>query len=132
MKHKIWLRVSASVLLSAGLLGATACASSTPNDMIDNPAMAPLTMSESELKDATVKLVVGQTLNISTESLEVESFDADIADTNVAEFKAGISDGAAIFNPGIIALAQGSTAVKLVNELNEAQTFEFTVNVVAE
>jgi hypothetical protein len=47
----------------------------------------------------------------------------------VAEFVAGREDGIATFNPGVTALAPGSTTVVLSNSQGGIQDVTFTVSV---
>jgi hypothetical protein len=111
--------VIAVVALAAGL---SACAAPTP-------VIAPVTMDANDLQGATVDLVVGQVLNINTGDLAVDSYSGEVADTSVAEFVAGREDGGATFNPGVKALAEGSTKVVLSNANGGIQNLTFTVDV---
>lgn len=98
---------------------------------IGGDVIAPVTMSVNELQGAEVELVVGQVLNIVTDSLEVDSYTGAVADPKIAEFSTGRNDGSAEFNPGVIALAAGTTNVTLTNEQGDIQPLEFTIKVVA-
>lgn len=98
------------------------------------PVIAPVTMSANDLQGATVDLVVGQVLNITTGDLAVDSYNGTVADTSVATFvkgDAGAADGGADLNPGVTALAAGETSVVLANTGGGIQDVTFTV-VVAE
>jgi hypothetical protein len=68
-------------------------------------------------------------LNIDTDSLAVDSYSGEVADPSVAEFVQGRSDGGAEFNPGVTALAPGSTLVTMTNEQGGIQPLVFTVEV---
>ena len=83
----------------------TACSSPAG----DKPVIAPVTMEASELQGTTVDLIVGQVLNINTGDLAVDSYSGEVADTRVAEFTPGRAGGSAEFNPGVTALAVGSS-----------------------
>lgn len=98
---------------------------------IGGDVVAPVTMSVNELQGVEVELVVGQVLNIVTDSLEVDSYTGEVADPKIAEFSTGRNDGSAEFNPGVTALAAGTTTVTLTNEQSGIQPLEFTVTVVA-
>lgn len=111
-------------LVSAAVL--SGCAS-TPN----TPVVAPITMSTDELQGATVELPLNTILNITTGSLETDSYTAKIADTSIVEFTQGYTDGSATFNPGLKPLKVGSTEVVLTNEQGGIQPVTFTVDVVA-
>ena len=47
------------------------------------------------------------------------------------EFTQGGTSGGAEFNPGLLALAEGSAEVTLINDQGGIQPLEFTVTVVA-
>ena len=98
---------------------------------IGGDVIAPVTMSVNELQGAEVELVVGQVLNIVTDSLAVDSYTGQVVDARVAEFIAGRVDGSAEFNPGVTALAVGTTKVTMTNDQGGIQPLEFTVKVVA-
>ncbi|NLA66136.1 MAG: hypothetical protein GX862_09515, partial [Leucobacter sp.] len=78
-----------------------------------------------------VDLVVGQVLNITTESLAVDSYTGEVADRTIAEFTEGRVSGGAEFNPGVTALTEGSTEVVMTNEQGGIQPLEFSVTVTA-
>lgn len=130
--------VGAAALLAVTL---SACGgSSAQNDSSPSPAteapiggdvIAPVTTSVNELQGAEVELVVGQVLNIMTDSLAVDSYTGQVVNARVAEFTAGRVDGSAEFNPGVTALAVGTTKVTMTNDQGGIQPLEFTVKVVA-
>lgn len=93
------------------------------------PVIAPVTMEANALQGATVDLVVGQVLNIDTGSLAVDSYSGEVADPSIAKFTAGHEDASATFNPGVEALAAGSTEVTMTNEQRGIQPLRFTVSV---
>lgn len=86
-------------------------------------------MGVNELEGSTVELVTGQVLNIDTESLDVDSYEAEIADPTIVEFTQGTTDESAEFNPGLTALAEGETMVTLTNEQGGIQPLVFSVTV---
>jgi hypothetical protein len=128
MKNKTWMIVGVAALLAAGL---TACGSSSTEAPIGGDIVAPVTMSVNELQGAEVELLVGQSLNINTDSLAVDSYAGEVADPSVAKFHEGKDDGDATFNPGVEALAAGTTQVTMVNDQGGIQPLEFTVIVAA-
>jgi hypothetical protein len=122
--------VSASLLMA----GCAAAASSSPtgdSTPIGGDIVAPVTMSAGDLQGASIDLVVGQTLNIDTGDLAVDSYTGTVADRAVAEFVAGRDDGSATFNPGVLAQAAGTTSVTMTNKDGGIQPLEFTVVVTA-
>ena len=94
---------------------------------IGGDVVAPVTMGVNELQGASVELVVGQVLNIDTESLSVDSYSGEVADRSVAEFSAGHAADGAVYNPGVTALATGKTTVTMTNEQGGIQPLTFTV-----
>lgn len=138
MKQTAWLALSTAALLTVTLsaCGSTSSdANSSTGTSTEQPIggdiVAPVTKGVNELQGAEIELVVGQVLNIDTESLAVDSYTAEIGDTKVASFSQGGSKGGAEFNPGITAVATGTTTVKLTNAQGGIQPLEFTVKVVA-
>ncbi len=112
------------------VLGLTACAQSGSSPSGDSTdVIAPVTKDANDLQGATVELVVGQVLNINTGDLAVDSYTGTVADAKVAEFVPGHEDSSASFNPGVKALAAGSTEVEMVNEQGGIQPLTFTVEV---
>lgn len=93
------------------------------------PVIAPVVKPAEELQGATVELVVGQVLDIDTGSLAVDSYSGKVADPAVAEFVAGREDGGAVYNPGVKALAEGTTSVVLTNSDGGIEDVTFTVEV---
>lgn len=104
-------------------IGLSACAQS------NTPVIAPVTMDAGDLEGETVELVVGQVLNINTGDLAVDSYSGEVADAGVAEFVKGYEEGGTTFNPGVKALAEGSTEVVLSNSEGGIEDVTFTVQV---
>lgn len=113
------IAVAAVIALSVGL---SACAQ-------NDPVIAPVTMDANDLQGATVDLVVGQVLNINTGSLAVDSYSGEVADPSVAEFVEGYEEDGTTYNPGVKALADGSTTVVMSNSTGGIQDLTFTVEV---
>jgi len=126
VKKSKLIGTAAAAVIGAFALTASlsACAQSTPT-----PVIAPVTMEANDLQGATVDLVVGQVLNINTGDLAVDSYSGEVADTGVAEFVAGREADGATFNPGVKALAEGSTEVVMSNSDGGIQDLTFTVDV---
>lgn len=119
--------LAAVAVLAASLVGCSASAS----EPIGGDVIAPVTMTVNELQGESVDLVVGQVLNITTDSLAVDSYSGEVADPKVAEFVPGRIDDSAEFNPGVTALAEGSSEVTMTNEQGGIQPLTFTVVVSA-
>lgn len=88
-------------------------------------------MSVNELQGAEVELLVGQVLNINTDSLAVDSYTGEVSDPAVVEFTEGHTTGSAEFNPGVTALAEGTSDVTMTNDQGGIQPLQFTVSVIA-
>ena len=119
---KISKLIGAAAVLTLAM-SLSACAQS------NTPVIAPVTMDAGDLQGTTVELVVGQVLNINTGDLAVDSYSGEVADTAVAEFVKGYEEGGATYNPGVKALAEGSTEVVLSNSDGGIQDVTFTVEV---
>ena len=109
------------------IVGATVAFSGCSSSSSDGPVIAPVTMDAGDLQGTTVDLVVGQVLNIDTGDLLVDSYSGEVADTSVAEFTAGRVEDSATFNPGVTALAAGSTQVVMSNVDGGIEDLTFTV-----
>ncbi len=119
---KTWKVLCAVAALSL-TVGLSACAPA------GEPVIAPVTMDANDLQGATVDLVVGQVLNINTGDLAVDSYSGEVDDPTVAEFVKGYEEGGTTFNPGVKALAEGSTTVVMSNSNGGIQNLTFTVDV---
>lgn len=129
MKNRL-MKAAAAALMATGLtVSLAACSGGGADEPIGGDVIAPVTMGVNDLQGATVDLVVGQVLNIDTESLAVDSYTGKVEDTKVARFTEGRDDGSAQFNPGVEALAVGTTGVVMTNEQGGIQPLEFTVKV---
>ena len=121
------LALAAVAVFAASLVGCTASSS----EPIGGDVVAPVTMTVNELQGERVDLVVGQVLNITTDSLAVDSYSGEVSDSTVAEFVPGRVDDSAEFNPGVTALAEGTSEVTMTNEQGGIQPLTFTVVVTA-
>lgn len=115
--------LAAAVAVLALTVGLSACSPQA------TPVIAPVTEDAGDLQGTTVDLIVGQVLNINTGDLAVDSYSGDVEDPAVAEFVAGRTDGSATFNPGVKALAEGTTTVVLSNADGGIQDVTFVVQV---
>ncbi|GAA1958549.1 hypothetical protein [Microbacterium aquimaris] len=113
---------AAALVIVGATVAFSGCSSSS-----DGPVIAPVTMDAGDLQGTTVDLVVGQVLNIDTGDLPVDSYSGEVADTSVAEFTAGRVEDSATFNPGVTALAAGSTEVVMSNDDGGIEDLTFTV-----
>lgn len=115
-----------STSAATGTSTATSTTTATQSPIGGN-VITPVTMSVNELPGATVQLVVGQVLNINTDSMAGDSYSGEVADTSVATFSAGGSDGSAEFNPGVSAVSPGGTTVTMTNVQGGIEPLTFTV-----
>lgn len=141
MGTKRWLALGITAALAATMMGCSIRNDRAPDEgaartsEIDQPVgkdiVAPVVRTAGELADATVELVVGQVLSINTAGLAVASYRGAVENPKIAVFTAGHSDDSAEFNPGVTALAVGSTEVTLTNEQGGVEPFTFEVVVTA-
>ncbi len=126
-----WTTVALTAVLVAvvGACGGANAPEPSASSPIGGQVIAPVTMSVAELPGAVVELVVGQVLNINTGVTPVDAYTGAVEDPKVAEFVKGRDDGSAKFNPGITALAPGSTGVILSSDRDGSTPRRFTVNV---
>ena len=110
-----------AIAVLAGALALSACSGQS--------VMAPIVKNVGDLQGDTIDLRVGQVLDIDTGDLDVDSYTATVSDTSIAEFVQGRDDGSAVFNPGITALAPGTTQVVLSNEQGGIEDVVFEVHV---
>lgn len=122
---KIRLFVSSALIL-IGVLGVSGCAASDEAP-IGGDVIVPVSVEANDLQGTTVELIVGQVLNINTGDLAVDSYSGEIADTAVAEFFEGNATKGSETNPGVEAVAVGTTEVTMTNEQGGIQPLEFTV-----
>ncbi|KAA9135878.1 hypothetical protein [Microbacterium caowuchunii] len=124
-------RIAACAVLAAAALSLAACATSAAPaptaSSIGGDVIAPVTMAADDLQGATVDLLVGQVLNITTGDLAVDSYTGQVADAEVATFVEGRTDGSAEFNPGVEAVGAGTTDVTMTNSDGGIQPLRFTV-----
>lgn len=133
---KLSRAVLGAVVVTASLLmaGCAPAASSSPTGdttPIGGDIVAPVTVSANDLQGESVELIIGQTLNIDTGDLAVDSYTGTVSDRAVAEFVAGKDEGSATFNPGVRALSAGTTTVTMTNTNGGIQPLDFTVRVTA-
>lgn len=127
MKLRSVFVLAAVAVLTVPLVG---CGNASA-EPVGRDSIPPVTVSVNDLQDEQVELVVGQVLNITTDSLAVDSYRGEVADATVAEFTPGHIDDSAEFNPGVTALAVGSSEVTMTNDQGGIQPLTFTVVVTA-
>lgn len=113
------IRALAAVALSFALVGSLSGCIPNPSD--------PLTIyNADDLRNNIVTITLNGALVINTDSLERESYTAEIADPSIAEFVPGKADSN---NPGFEPLAVGETKITLANEQGGIQDVVFTLKV---
>ena len=117
--------------LAGAALGLAGCSgSSTPSGSTSSgsSALPPVIADLGSIDGSTVQVPVGNTIDLTGDDKDFTHWTADIADTKVVSFVPGKDDGSAQFNPGLDALATGTTAVTLDNSASGAHV-SFTVEV---
>lgn len=115
-----------TALLALGMASALAlagCAAGSSTGVIA-PVIADLTT----IDGTTVTVGVGNVIDLTGDDETYTAWTAEIADGKVVEFTPGRDDGSAQFNPGLTALAPGTTEVTLDNA-DSGDTVTFTVEV---
>lgn len=118
-------RPRTAALLALGMASAFALAGcAAPSTGVIAPVIADLT----KIDGTTVTVGVGNVIDLTGDDQTYTSWEADIADPKIVEFTPGKDDGSAQFNPGLKALAEGSTEVTLDNS-ESGDSVTFTVEV---
>lgn len=112
--------VGAALALAAGLTG---CAAPGTGGM-----PAPVSVDLGSVNGSTVRVQVGNVVNLTGDDTDFTSWSAHIRDERIVTFSPGKDDGSAQFNPGLRAVAEGSTEVTLDNSAS-GKTVTFTVDV---
>lgn len=118
-------RPRTAALLALGMASAFAlagCAASSTG------VIAPVIADLTKIDGTTVTVGVGNVIDLTGDDKTYTSWEADIADPKIVEFTPGKDDGSAQFNPGLKALAEGSTEVTLDNS-ESGDSVTFTVEV---
>ncbi|HEY9366356.1 MAG TPA: hypothetical protein VIP55_06970 [Agromyces sp.] len=109
--------------VAAGTLALAGCSAGT------DTLPAPVVVEIADIDGETIEVVDGNVIDLTGDDETYADWDADIEDPTIVEFTPGGDDGSAQFNPGLTALAVGSTAVTLENS-ETGETVAFTVEVV--
>lgn len=109
--------------VAAGALALAGCSAGT------DTLPAPVVVEIADIDGETIEVVDGNVIDLTGDDETYADWDADIEDPTIVEFTPGGDDGSAQFNPGLTALAVGSTAVTLENS-ETGETVAFTVEVV--
>jgi len=117
-----------AVAASAGLALALLSGCSTPTSP-STPVVAPVVLRIADLDGSTVRVGLNQVVDLDTGSLPVTSYSGTVADTAIATFTPGRTDGGAEFNPGLTPHKVGTTEVTLSNSNGGIQNVEFTLTV---
>jgi hypothetical protein len=135
MTNTLFKLTAITAISAAGIFGLAACSTGASTDQdadTDNGGttqmIGPVVVDVEALDGTTQMLNEGQVLDITTGDLDPADFTATIADTMVASFEAGGTEGSATFNPGITGLASGTTKVALTDTAS-GTVYNFTVTV---
>ncbi len=136
--HRSIAGLVAGAVLAAGALTLVGCTgASTPAGSTSGTAAAtgagalpPIIADLGSIDGTTVQVPLGNTIDLTGDDKDFTHWAADIADPGIVSFVPGKDDGSAQFNPGLDALAEGSTKVALDNSASGAHV-TFTVEVTA-
>ncbi|MDH6182309.1 hypothetical protein M2152_002491 [Microbacteriaceae bacterium SG_E_30_P1] len=122
------LRVLAAAVVVSAAIGLSACAPANP----ETPVIAPVTVDVNELQGKNVTIVIGQTINVTTGDLPVDSYTAEVSDESVLAYTPGRIEETAEFNPGFTGVRVGQSDVIMRNIQGGIQPLEFSVTVNAD
>lgn len=137
--HRSMAVLVAVAALATGALALTACSggtapvsssTSSPSAPSGAGALPPIVAGLGTVDGTTVQVPVGGTVDLTGDDKDFTHWTADIADPTIARFVPGKDDGSAQFNPGLDALAEGTTKVTMDNSASGAHV-AFTVEVTA-
>ena len=94
-------------------------------------ALPPVIVDIGSIDGTTVEVPVGGFVDLTGDDETFTAWEATVADESVAVFIPGGDDGSAQFNPGLEAIAVGSTEVTLDNT-ESMDSVTFTVEVTEE
>lgn len=114
------LRALAAALALSAVIALSGCAA---------PVVPPTVYNASDLQNNIVTIPLDGMLVINTASLDVDSYTAEIADPEIAEFVQGKVDAGASSNPGFTPLKVGETKITLENKDGGIQQVVFTLKV---
>ncbi|KJL34400.1 hypothetical protein [Microbacterium azadirachtae] len=116
----------------AGCSGGTTPAASTSSapSATGAGALPPIIADLGSIDGTTVQVPLGNTIDLTGDDKDFTHWTADIADAKIVSFAPGKDDGSAQFNPGLDALAEGTTKVTMDNSAS-GKHVAFTVEVTA-
>jgi hypothetical protein len=118
------------MLLISIAVGALALAGCSSGGTGGSSALPPVIVDLGDVDGTTVEVTEGGTIDLTGDDKDFTHWSADIADRTIAAFVPGKDDGSAQFNPGLDALAEGTTKVTMDNSASGAHV-AFTVEVTA-
>ncbi|MFJ4166542.1 hypothetical protein ACIPY5_13395 [Microbacterium sp. NPDC089698] len=137
-RHRSIAGLLAGAALATAALGLAGCsggatpASSTSSAPATTGAgvLPPIIADLGSIDGTTVQVPLGNTIDLTGDDKDFTHWTADIADPKIVSFVPGKDDGSAQFNPGLDALAAGTTKVTMDNSAS-GKHLAFTVEVTA-
>lgn len=114
-----------AAIVAAGIAGAVILAGCTAGT---NQVIAPIMTDLNAIDGATVEVSVGNVIVLTGDDENPTAWTALIDDGSLLEFSPAEKTESAEFNPGLKALAEGTTDVTLSNTITE-ETVTFTVDI---
>jgi len=136
--HRSIAGLVAGAALATASLGLTGCsggaapavsASSAPATTAAG-ALPPIIADFGSIDGTTVQVPLGNTIDLTGDDKDFTHWTAEVADPKILSFVPGKDDGSARFNPGLDALAAGTTKVTMDNSAS-GKHLAFTVTVTA-
>lgn len=114
---------------SAPAVPAESAAAPSPSSSPGEQLLPPAIVSPGDLAGADVSVAIGSALVVAVADGTEAEWTGTTADVTIAEFSAGGPSEGAVFRPGFIARALGTTAATVTGP--DGQQIDFTISVVA-
>lgn len=114
---------------SAPAVPAESIAAPSPSTSAAEQLLPPAVVSPGDLGGTDVHVAVGSALVVTVPDGTEAEWTGTTADVTIAEFSAGGPSEGAVFHPGFIARALGTTAATITGP--DGQRIDFTISVVA-
>lgn len=116
----------AVAIVGLSVTGLAACSSDASSAPTTTQLLGPITADISNLQGSTIAATVGRNINFTGDTATYDKWSATTDPTGIVTFSNGYTSGGATFNPGLVAVAPGTTKVTMTNSESK-QSVTFTV-----